>query len=466
MRRKFEVVVAGGGPAGVIAAIAAARTGARTMLVEQNGFVGGLAVVGLPVHGFYNNREEQILKGIPWELEERLKKMDAAAEVRNIAVGPPRGRGGPKFNARWNVHHPEAFKYVALEMLREAGTELMVHTCVSDAVLEGDAVVGLVVENKSGRVVLSAERVVDCTGDGDVAARAGALFEKGQPADGGMQPMTPMFVMSGIDLDRAEQAGVAAKRPFEIVGSDFWRSRCRAYNVQLEGWQPELQQEIPEYGELLTQFGIWDFGDGVCYCGNMIHIPRLDASDGEDLSKAEFDGRRLVWQLTQFARNRLPGFEGSHLVGTNARIGVRETRRIMGDYCLTYRDVVEARRFDDVVTLCGYRVDIHGYDGGHKYHEPETGTQVKDYGAYDIPYRCLVPRRVENLLVAGRCISSDHIAHGSVRVQGTAMGMGHAAGTAAALSAQRGLSPRNLDARWLQETLLQQGAYLGDRFQS
>jgi hypothetical protein len=145
---------------------------------------------------------------------------------------------------------------------------------------------------------------------------------------------------------------------------------------------------------------------------------------------------------------------------------VRETRRILGDYYLTYQDVLQARRFDDVVALCGYRIDIHGYDGGPKYHEPESGTQVKDYGAYDIPYRCLIPRQAENLLVAGRCISSDHVAHGSLRVQGTAMGMGHAAGTAAALSTQEGLAPRNLDARQLQETLLQQGAYLGDRFES
>jgi hypothetical protein len=170
--------------------------------------------------------------------------------------------------------------------------------------------------------------------------------------------------------------------------------------------------------------------------------------------------------MVQFLQRHVPGFEACHLVMTFPRIGVRESRRIQGEYCLTYEDVVEARRFDDVVTLCGYRVDIHGYDGGPIYNEPERGTQIKDYGSYDIPYRCLVPERVDNLLVAGRCISGTHEAHASYRVMGTCMGTGHAAGTAAALSVREGVSPRQLDVDLLQKTLLQQGAYLGERFAS
>ncbi|MGM0401835.1 MAG: FAD-dependent oxidoreductase [Chloroflexota bacterium] len=462
-----EVVVAGGGPAGMIAAIAAARTGAKTLLVEQGGSVGGLAVVELPLLSFHNNREERIVEGIPLQLIERLEEMNAAAEVRNTAVGPPRGRGSLKYNARAIRCDPEALKYAALEMLHEAGGELLLHTYASDVVMAGEAVAGLVVENKSGRVVIPAERIVDCTGDGDVAARAGAPFEKGRPDDGSMQPMTPFFLLSNVDAERAMEAGAVVKRPWEVVDSEVWQERCRTYSVRLESWKEEMRRDIPEYADLLTGFGAADQnGDGVWFCGNMIHIPAMDATDGQELSRAEFQGQRLVWRMVQFLRRRVPGFEGCHLVMTFPQIGVRESRRIRGEYRLTYDDVVEGRRFDDVVALCGYRVDIHGYDGGPVYNEPERGTQVKDYGSYDIPYGCLVPQRVENLLVAGRCISGTHEAHASYRVMGTCMATGHAAGTAAALSTGEGVSPRGLDMELLQQTLLAQGAYLGERFAS
>jgi len=462
-RRTCEVAVAGGGTAGIITAIAAARTGARTVLVEQDGFVGGSAVMGLPMHGFYNNREERILAGVAGELIARLEAMDAAAEVRNVGIGMPRGKGSPKFNARWTVYHPEAFKFVALEMLREAGVDLMLHTFVADVTLEGKAITGLVTADKSGLGLVRAARVVDCTGDGDVAARAGAPFEKGRPDDGRMQPLTLLFSMSNVDLERAEQAGAARRRPFEVLGSSFWQSHCRSYDVQLGAWSAALQQEMPAFAGHLTQFLIWDYGDGTCYCGNMVHIAGLDASDGDDLSKAEWIGRRLVWQLAQFARRHIPGFEQSFLTSTPARIGVRETRRILGEYYLTEEDILGAARSEDVVALCGYRMDVHGYDGGPVYHEPARGTQVKDCGAYDIPYGCLVPKGVENLLVAGRCVSASHLAQSSLRVQGPCMGMGHAAGTAAALSLRLGVSPRELEVRVLQEQLLQQGALLEPR---
>jgi hypothetical protein len=250
----------------------------------------------------------------------------------------------------------------------------------------------------------------------------------------------------------------------QTMGSPRWEARCRGYNVDLSPYRRELRQEMPEFGSILNAFNAFDYGTGVLYCGNMIHIPGLDGSDSRSLTRAEMAGRTLVWRLVQFLRRHVDGFQDAHLVTTLPWIGVRETRRIMGDYVLGYEDVVEARRFDDVIGLCGYRVDIHGYDGGPVYDEPAQGTQVKDYGAYDVPYRVLLPRQVEDLLVAGRCVSATHEAQGSLRVMGTCMGMGHAAGTAAALSVQEGVSPRALSVSLLTEALLDQGANLGERY--
>lgn len=456
-----DVVVAGGGTAGVVAAIAAARTGARTVLVERDGFVGGVAAMGLSFLGFHNNREELIIKGIPWEIVTRLRDMDAATDLSNVGVGAPEGKGTPGFIGRRILYRPEAYKYLALEMLDEAGVELMLHAFVLDVVMEGDAVTGLVVANKSGTVVVPSRQVVDCTGDADIVARAGGPFEKGRPLDGTMQPITPLFIMSNIDLDKAVKAG-AYKCPLEVATPTSWPSIGRYY-ILTEKWAQDLERELPEFAVGLKRCLILDVGDGVYYTGNSMHLPKVDASDADELSRAEVDTRRMVWRFGEFLRKHVPGFENAHVVATSAAPGVRETRRIVGEYTLTHDDVLEGQRFDDVVSLGGFFVDIHAYDGGPSGYRPEKGTQVKDYGSYDIPYRCLVPQKVDNVLVAGRALSADQAAQGSARVMAPCMAMGHATGTAAALAAQQGIAPRQLDIRLLQQTLLQQGAYLGER---
>lgn len=456
----FDVIVTGGGPAGIVAAIAAARSGARTLLVEGAGFVGGVAAMGLPFQGVFTNAEERIIEGIGGELMRRLIDIGAAADVRNVGVGPPRGRGSPKFNARWISYHPEALKYMALEMLHEAGVELLLHTSISGVVAQDGHVNGLRVENKSGGRELRAACIVDCTGDGDIAALGGASFEKGSA--GSLQPMTMTFVMSRVDLQATVAAGRAVRLPHEVVeGSEAWRSPgFGSYDVDLKPDADALKKAFPEYGAILTEVNMKDLCDGVFYGGNMVHIPGFDGSDGAQLSQAEFESRRLVFRLGLFMREHVPGFERAHMVSTSARIGVRETRRILGDYLLSDEDVIEGRRFDDVVTLGGYRVDIHGYDGGPVYVEPGKGTQIRGLGSYDIPYRILLPKGVHNVVMAGRCVSASHVAQGSLRVMGTAMGMGHAAGTAAAMAALQGVSPRDLAVPELQRMLRQQGAKL------
>ena len=243
----------------------------------------------------------------------------------------------------------------------------------------------------------------------------------------------------------------------EVIDSESWSTFYRKYDIGLGNWADELVRRFPNSG-VDSGFILRYWGDGVCYGGNMLHVPRYDASNGRELTQAVVEGRSLVWNLIKFMREHVPGFECARLVHA-FDIGVRESRRITGDYTLTYDDVIEARRHDDDVALNGYFVDIHDYDGGW-FHMPKKGTQIKGYGSYGIPYRCLLPRDTDGLLVAGRCLSTTHEAHASARVMGTCMALGQAAGTAAALSQRENLTPRALDRKKLLATLEEQGAMI------
>jgi 2-polyprenyl-6-methoxyphenol hydroxylase-like FAD-dependent oxidoreductase len=461
LKRQVDVLVAGGGTAGVVAAIAAARNGAKTALVERDGFVGGVAAMGLSFLGFHNNREELIIKGIPWEIVGRLREMGAAIDLSNQAKGTPEGKGGPYFIARRILYRPEAYKYVALQMLQEAGVEVMLHAFVSDVVMEGNSVSGLIIENKSGTIVVPGKQIVDCTGDADIVARAGGPFELGRPGDGMLQPVTPLWVMTGIDLDKAVAAG-AYRNPMVQATDGNWPAIGR-YHIYPQHWEKQLEEELGEFAHGVRTFLILDVGDGAFYVGNMTHLPKVNAADADQLSQAEVDARTLIWRLCQFLRRHVPGFENSHLVATPAAIGIRETRRIVGEYMLTHEDVLEGRQFDDAISLGGFFVDIHAYDGAPNGYIPPKGSQVKDHGSYGIPFRTLVPQKVDNVVVAGRCLSADQAAQGSARVMGPCMMMGQAAGTAAAMAAEQGIQLRNIDKTRLREKLLDQGAYLGER---
>jgi hypothetical protein len=300
-----------------------------------------------------------------------------------------------------------------------------------------------VFETKSGPVAIRARVVVDCTGDGDLAARAGAPYEVGREEDGLVQPMTLLFRM--VEFERAAFEAYVREHPGEWRGVhglwDLIRRAAAAGELQLPR-EDILFFATPHEREVSV---------------NSTRVTKVLGTDVWDLSYAEWEGRRQMRQIAAFLHRYVPGFEKAYVVQSGVNIGVRETRRILGDYQLTAADILEARKFPDVIARSSYPVDIHNPEG--------TGTLLKRLPpgeAYDIPLRCLLPRNVEGLIVAGRCISGTHEAHSSYRVMPVSMATGQAAGVCAALAARAHKPPRAVAAAAVQSELVRQGADLGD----
>ncbi|GAB3662171.1 FAD-dependent oxidoreductase [Glycomyces tarimensis] len=441
---RAQVLVVGGGPAGLGAALGAAAAGADVVLVERYGFLGGNATVALvmPLMSFHNEKKqalpgdgtrllptdhgegEPVVAGVLWRLLRRL-------EDRNGATLPSVDTG---YTVPFD---PEQFKLAALDLLDEAGVRLLFHAFASDM---SDSRV--VFETKSGPVAIEADVVVDCTGDGDVAAAAGAEFDIGRTEDGLVQPTTLMFRM--VDFMRPRFADYVRDHP------DQWRG--------VHGlW--DLVKEAAEAGELeLPREDILFFATPHEreVSVNSTRVNRVLGTSVWDLTRAEFAARRQLDQIAAFLRDRVPGFEESYVAQSGVQIGVRETRRIRGDYQLTGEDILSARRFPDVIARGAYPVDIHNPEG--------TGTILKRVPrgeAYEIPLRSLLPTGLDRVIVAGRCISGTHVAHSSYRVMPIAMATGHGAGVCAALAARSGRRPRDVPASEVQRELGAQGANLG-----
>ena len=433
-----EVIVVGGGPAGIAAAIASARNGAKTLLVEQYGFLGGMATAGLvgPFMTSYGiDGADPIIEGIFKELVDRMITIGAA-------IDPAMVRGFSAYGGYHTYGHehvtpfdPEALKYVAQEMVLEAGAEIAFHAFFLDSLVEGDVITSVITASKSGLGALRGEIVIDTTGDGDVAARAGAPYEKGRARDGLLQPTSLFFRVGNVD-DKAVQAYMDEHPEDDGFG-----------NIVREAVE---KGEFSHTKDRFTMFRMPRAGE---WWANVSRMHGVDATDAEHLTRAEIEGHRQVVYLVDFLRKRVPGFEDCYLLDTGSQIGVRETRRIMGDYVITAEDVFAARRFEDAIARVSFPIDIHDVKGGGGFFEgPRDGPY------YTIPYRCLVPRGIENLLVAGRCISATHEAHGSLRVMPPCFATGQAAGTAGALALETNTSPRHADTVLLREALIQQGA--------
>lgn len=417
---KTDVLVVGSGSAGATAAITAAREGADVLLVERYGFMGGISTQVLDTfYGFYtpSNPPRKIVGGVPDAVVQALMN-------RGVALIRPNTYGA----GNGITYDPASLKVVWEELACEAGVRLLFHTFVIDAAREGDRVTGVIAANKRGLTHIEARVVIDASGDADVAAAAGAPFEG--PEDGPVQSLTTTFRVINVDVDRAQRVG---------------KERLHA-----------LMQEAVEAGYALprregsihrTPF------EGVM-ATNMTRVMNVDATDPEQLTAAELEGRRQALEYARFLRDFVPGYERAVLSDMSTQIGVRESRRICGAYRLTRQDVVEARKFEDAVAQCGAPIEDHHAGGDTRWeYLPEGET-------YDVPYRCLLPQKIEGLLVAGRCLSADHDAHASVRSMGQCMAMGQAAGAAAVLTARAGVSPREVRISELQGRLRALGAVI------
>ncbi len=459
---EVDVLVVGGGTAGVAAAIAAARAGARTMVAEAGSCLGGTMTAGL-IDGAlsftrFSYRAGREVKGVLAELIARMRDIDGMG--RRVHGSQNLDFAGGQFPEsilrQTQRHDPELMKIVLVQMLEEAGVRVLLHCPVDEVLRDGDRVTGAILATKAGRRAVLAKVTVDATGDGDVAAFAGAEFEVGHSADGHCETISLIFRLGGIDESR-----------FVITG-DVWFDAAERATAAGELHLPEYAtKERTPYN--LVSMRPARTNDAGIWVVNVDMAAQVDATDPWQLSAAQNSCLKGVWEYIQFLRKYIPGCEGAYLIDTAELLGVRDTRRIVGDYVLTWREMGAGRKFSDAIASTAIIIDLHDHLLATREDEPTPrhlwSAARKPFGPppgdwYDIPYRCLLPKGLEGLVVSGRCISTDYETVGSTRLMPVCMQTGQAAGVAAALAVRDGVGLRQLEVSKLQHELLQQGADL------
>lgn len=441
---RIEIIVIGGGTAGCAAALAAARSGRTTLLIEQFAYLGGWATAAL-VNPFMSHRTSDgkpLVAGFFNELRDRLRESGDLLE---------------------NSFDSEAMKFALQEMLIEAGVRLRFHTAFSSARQLANGKIIITVRSKSGVEEFECDRLIDCSGDGDAAVALGAKYEMGDQS-GLPQAATLMFDMAGVDLEKA--LSYVRDHPDQML---FPKLPPTADPVQLSNGiisvagyydlvtTARANGEYSAPGDLIFYIGRPRKGEVVF---NTTHVGHVDGTNAEDLTRAEIESRRQMMSIVAFVRKYVPGFEQAYLLRSPAHVGIRETRRILGDYVFSADDVIEARKFDDSICRLAYPVDVHSGKGdGYTKDEGNTGPNNAPPGDwYEIPYRCLLPTGLDNVLVAGRCVSSTQAGHGAIRIMPSCLAMGQAAGVAAALSLDEGVKVRDINVSTLLDKLRAEGA--------
>lgn len=409
----YSVIVAGSGPAGIGAAVKAARMGAKTLLIEYCGSVGGVSTSGMMSHftGTVNSRLY-------------IEVLDRAAAKNDYETG-----------VRKAEIDPELLRETYYEMLNEAGVDILLYTLVCDTVTQNGCVKGVITQSKSGRCAYMADVVIDCTGDGDVAYYSGASFFMGREEDGKMQPATLMFKVGNVDMQRACFPG-------------SFETKVHTEEGELQSMAKE-ELPFPAGHVLLYRSTI----PGIVTC-NMTNCIDIDGTKAEDLTRAEILCRSQMKPIVEFLRKHAPGYENCYIISAASLIGIRETRHFKGVKQINEEDILAARAFDDwVVRGAHFNFDIHNMSGSSL---DETGVQAKftQQNGYTIPYGCLVPEKIDGLLLSGRNISGTHMAHSNFRAMPICMGIGEAGGAAAAIAVKKNIPLRDVSPKEIQENLI------------
>lgn len=443
VRKSVDVLVVGGGPSGIIAAQAAAEDGLKVLLMDSRSFLGGNMTIGLPVLGFLGQKGNQVIKGLPDKWIRRLRAKQAASEHRPCPL-----------HMGITLVEPEAVKTEALAMMVESGVEVMLYTYFVDVVMDGRNLKGVIVESKAGREVILAHTIIDCTGDADVAYRAGVPCEQGDE-NGGVQPPTLMFCMGGVDTEKLRTSIAEEPRTYltDFIPAEYYGQNNQFIVVGLRSLMKKGREDglnLPTERTIV----ITGLRQGEAWI-NMSAVSGVNGIDPDSLSYGEIKGREQVKDIQKYLIKYVPGFESAYFTKMAPFLGIRETRRIVGEYVMTGEDILGCRRFDDAIAVASYPLDLHHPEGG--------GCTLQWCGdCYDIPFRALLPLGVGNLIIAGRCISTTHEAMSSTRVMATCMAIGEAAGRAAKMAVHLKIKPREIDVKVLQKELLNKGAYLNE----
>ena len=411
----YDVIVVGSGPAGVAAAISAGRNGASTLLIESCGRVGGISTSGMMSH-FTGRCGNPLYREI----------LQRSADKNYFAPGEVT-----------KYIDPDMLTLTYIEMLEEAGVKTLLYTTFCDVMMDGEKVTGIICHSKDGFSAFGAKTVIDASGDGDVAYKSGAEFFKGRESDGKMQPATLMFKVGGVDMERAVFPG-----SFEtLVPTERGELQALAKEIL-----PHPAGHVLLYRSTIP---------GIVTC-NMTNVTDIDGTSAEDLTRAETVCRKQIPHIVKFLREYVPGYENCYIIGSASLMGIRETRHFKGVSTITEQEISAAVQHEDAVVFdAHFNFDVHNITGAGL---DKTGCQknFKQKNGYTIPYGCLVPERIDGLLLSGRNISGTHMAHSNFRVMPICIGIGEACGVAAALASKSGRQPRKIDAAEIRAVILKE----------